>query len=75
LTFQEGTKGDVFEPVRERIRSGKGKIRSQGADYLAYALLDALVDRYFTVLEQFGERLIELEELVSLHPSHGCLCS
>jgi magnesium transporter len=68
LTFQEGAKGDVFEPVRERIRSGKGKIRSQGADYLAYALLDALVDRYFTVLEQFGERLIELEELVSLHP-------
>ncbi len=68
LTFQEGTKGDVFEPVRERIRSGKGKIRSQGADYLAYALLDALVDRYFTVLEQFGERLIGLEEQVSLHP-------
>jgi len=68
LTFQEGIKGDVFEPVRERIRSGKGKIRSQGADYLAYALLDALVDRYFTVLEQFGERLIELEELVTLHP-------
>lgn len=67
-TFQEGFRGDVFEPVRERLRSGKGRIRSLGADYLAYALLDAMVDRYFTVLEQFGERLVLLEEEISLHP-------
>lgn len=69
FTFQEGFQGDVFEPVRERIRNGKGKIRSLGADYLAYTLLDAMVDRYFTVLERFGERLVQLEEEVSLHPN------
>ncbi|CAH2031562.1 magnesium/cobalt transporter CorA [Trichlorobacter ammonificans] len=68
FTFQEGFRGDVFESVRERLRSGKGRIRAQGADYLAYALLDTMVDRYFTVLEQFGERLVLLEEEVSLHP-------
>lgn len=68
LTFQEGSRGDVFEPIRERIRSGKGKIRSLGADYLAYTLLDAVVDRYFTVLEGFGERLIRIEEQITLQP-------
>lgn len=68
LTFQEGIQGDVFEPVRERIRTGKGKIRAMGADYLAYTLLDAVVDRYFTVLENFGERLISIEESIALRP-------
>lgn len=68
LTFQEGIRGDAFGTVRERIRAGKGKIRSLGADYLAYTLLDAVVDRYFTVLEQFGERLITIEEDIALHP-------
>jgi len=69
LTFQEGIQGDAFGPVRERLRSGKGKIRSLGADYLAYTLLDAVVDRYFTVLERFGERLITIEEDIALHPT------
>ena len=69
LTFQEGIRGDAFTPVRERIRSGKGKIRIQGADYLAYTLIDAVVDRYFTVLEGFGERLITVEEEIALHPN------
>lgn len=68
FTFQEGIRGDAFETVRERIRTGKGKLRSQGADYLAYTLLDAIIDRYFTVLEGFGERLTTIEEEVSLHP-------
>lgn len=68
FTFQEGIRGDAFDKVRERIRTGKGKIRSMGADYLAYTLLDAIIDRYFTVLEGFGERLTMLEEDVSLHP-------
>ena len=68
LTFQEGIRGDAFEPVRERIRSAKGKFRSLGADYLLYTLLDAVVDRYFTVLENFGERLISIEEDIALHP-------
>lgn len=68
LTFQEGIRGDAFGPVRERIRSAKGKFRTLGADYLLYTLLDAVVDRYFTVLEGFGERLVNIEEEVALHP-------
>lgn len=68
LTFQEGFQEDLFEPVRERIRSGKGRIRGQGSDYLAYTLLDTVVDRYFTVLERFGERMVALEEEISLNP-------
>ena len=69
ISFQEGLDGDSFEPVRERIRGGKGKIRSMGADYLAYALLDAVVDGYFGVLERLGERIEELEEEVVAAPS------
>ena len=68
LTFQEGVRGDVFDPIRERIRTGKGKLRALGADYLAYSLLDAVVDCYFTVLENFGEQLINIEEAIALHP-------
>jgi magnesium transporter len=56
FTFQEKP-GDVFDPVRERIRSGKGIIRSQTADYLLYTLLDVLVDRYFSILEKMDERV------------------
>jgi magnesium transporter len=61
ISFQE-REGDVFETVRERIRSGKGLIRRGGADYLAYALMDAVVDGYFVVLETFGEHIETLEE-------------
>jgi magnesium transporter len=60
LTFQEGG-GDVLEPVRERIKAAQGKIRGRGADYLAYALTDAVVDRYFGILEQLGDAAEELE--------------
>ena len=63
FSFQEAV-GDVFEPVRERLRAGKGRIRSRGADYLAYALLDALVDSYFHIIERLGEWTEELEEEV-----------
>ena len=63
LTFQERP-GDVFEPVRERIRQARGKIRRSGADYLAYALLDATIDGFFPLLEDLGERLEELEDAV-----------
>lgn len=66
FTFQEGIKGDSFEPVRDRIRGGKGKIRSMGADYLAYSLVDAIVDGYFSILEEFGERLVDVEEELTL---------
>lgn len=56
LTFQE-MEGDVFDMIRKRIRAGGGKIRSLGADYLAYALLDAIVDNYFSVLEDLDEKI------------------
>jgi magnesium transporter len=61
ISFQE-QQGDVFEAVRERIRKGKGRIRKSGCDYLAYALIDALVDSYFVILEYFGERMEHLEK-------------
>ena len=61
LSFQE-EEGDVFSGVRERIRKKRGRIRQSGCDYLAYALLDAIVDHYFVVLGAFGDRIEELEE-------------
>ncbi|MFH1841639.1 MAG: magnesium/cobalt transporter CorA [bacterium] len=72
LSFQERA-GDVFEPVRERLRKGKGRIRKLSADYLAYALLDAVVDGYFLILEQYGEQLEALEEALLEHPSSELL--
>lgn len=62
LTFQEGIEGDVFSLIRERLRTGKGRGRTLGADHLAYSLLDAIVDNYFLVLEQLGEKIELLEE-------------
>lgn len=65
FSFQESG-GDVFDAIRERLRSGKGRIRKMGADYLAYTLLDAVVDYYFVILEKLGERIELLEtELVT----------
>jgi magnesium transporter len=61
VTFQEVERG-VLNPVRDRIRTGKGKIRRMGADYLVYAILDAIVDNYFAVLEQVGDQIETLEE-------------
>lgn len=69
ISFQEGLEGDVFNPVRERIRSGKGKIRKLGADYLAYSLLDAVVDNYFVILERLGERIEIIEEELVTKPT------
>lgn len=63
LTFQEQP-GDVFDPVRERIRKGKGRIRGHGTDYLAYALLDTIVDNYIFIIERIGEQIEDLEEVV-----------
>lgn len=61
LSFQEKV-GDVFEKVRERLRAGRVRIRSGGPDYLAYALLDAIVDQYFLILEDIGEEIDDLEK-------------
>ncbi len=60
LTFQE-IAGDCFDGVRQRIRAGQGRIRHSGPDYLAYALVDAVIDAYFPVLESLGDRLEALE--------------
>jgi magnesium transporter len=67
LSFQERP-GDMFDPVRERIRKGKGRIRKLGPDYLAYALMDSVVDQYFVVLEKLGERIETLEEELIADP-------
>jgi magnesium transporter len=67
LSFQEnGT--DVFTPVRDRLRGGKGRLRQSGADYLFYALVDAIVDQYFAVVEVLGEKIEELQDLVVSDP-------
>jgi magnesium transporter len=62
VTFQESAPGDSFGPVRERLRASRSHVREAAADYLAYALLDSMIDAYFPVLEVFGERVDELEE-------------
>ena len=68
LSFQERG-GDVFEPVRERIRSGKGHLRQAGPDYLAYALLDAIVDNYFIILESLSEKIAVVEDKLLTDPT------
>ncbi|MCM8770046.1 MAG: magnesium/cobalt transporter CorA [Candidatus Omnitrophica bacterium] len=68
LSFQE-IPGDVFNPVRERLRSGKGRLRMLGADYLAYSLIDAVVDNYFLILEHLGEKIEVTEKQLIEDPS------
>ncbi len=67
LSFQEQP-GDMFDPVRERIRRGKGRIRKMGSDYLVYSLIDAVVDHYFVVMEKLGEGVEELEDELVANP-------
>lgn len=67
LSFQE-RQGDVFNSIRERIRENKGRIRKMGADYLAYVLMDAIVDHYFVILEKLGEMIENIEEKVVTEP-------
>jgi magnesium transporter len=65
FSFQE-KEGDVFDGVRDRIKNAKGKIRKLGPDYLAYALLDAIIDNYFIILEKIGDRIENMEnELIN----------
>jgi len=68
LTFQEGRSSDCLEAIRERIRKRGGRIRDAAHDYLVYALLDAIVDSYFPILEEYGERLETLEDDILIHP-------
>lgn len=68
ISFREKER-DVFEPIRERIRKNKGRIRKKGADYLAYTLVDSVVDNYFAILEKIGERIEFLDEELVENPS------
>jgi len=72
LTFQERS-GDVFDAVRERLRRHKGRIRSRAADYLAYALVDSIVDSYYHILERLGEAIADLEEELAGTPDREML--
>jgi magnesium transporter len=68
ISLQE-SEGDVFNPIRDRIRKSKGRIRKTGSDYLAYALLDAIVDNYFLILENVGEKIEGTEQQLAANPS------
>jgi magnesium transporter len=72
LTFQE-TPQDPFEPVRERLRRGRQRIRGSGSDYLAYARMDSLVDSFFPLLEHYGEQIEELEGELLARPERRSL--
>lgn len=72
ITFQE-TPADPFEPVRERLRRNGSRLRTNGADYLAYALVDALIDAYFPLLERYGDLLEELEDHILECPDNSQL--
>nr|HDN01167.1 magnesium/cobalt transporter CorA [Deltaproteobacteria bacterium] len=61
ISFQE-REGDVLNPLRKRIRGGKGRVRKRGTDYLAYCLIDIIIDNYFIIFEQLGERIEGLYE-------------
>jgi magnesium transporter len=72
LSVQE-REGDVFPGIRERIRHARGRVRKMGADYLAYALVDAIVDGYFLALERLGDRIEFLEEELVINPTTSTL--
>jgi magnesium transporter len=74
ISFQE-KEGDVFNTVRERLRTGKGLVRQRGSDYLAYCLIDAIVDHYFLIIENLEDRILPLEEQVIDDPQPRVLQS
>jgi magnesium transporter len=73
LTIQEEGDYDSFHSVRDRIKLNRGLIRKQAADYLAYAIWDAIIDGYFPVLESYGERIEELENEIIVNPTERTL--
>ncbi len=72
LTFQEHY-GDVFDPVRKRLKNAKGRIRQHGSDYLAYALIDTIIDAYYPILERIGDQLESMEDVVISNPTPALL--
>jgi magnesium transporter len=72
LSFQE-SENAIFKPLRDRIRNSLGRIRKMGTDYLAYSIMDAVVDHYFVVMEQMGEKIDSLENEVVANPKRETL--
>jgi magnesium transporter len=72
MSFRE-TDSEILAPIQEQIRSGKGRLRKMGADYLAYALMDIVVDHYFLILEKLGEKIEFLEEKLVADPTASTL--
>ncbi|HYH79919.1 MAG TPA: magnesium/cobalt transporter CorA [Longimicrobium sp.] len=72
VTFQQHP-GDVFDTLRERLRAGHARLRAAGPDYLAYSVLDAIIDNYFPVVEEFVDELEALENEIMERPSHHCV--
>ena len=72
ITFQEKP-GDVFDPIRERIRAKKFRINTLGSDFLAYSLIDVIIDNYFVILETLGEEVEHLEDVLLLNPTKAAL--
>ena len=72
ISFQE-KKGDVFEPIRERIRGQKRRLRTSGTDYLTFTLLDIVVDNYIYILSILGEKIENLEEVLLLNPNQSVM--
>ncbi|MFH1902306.1 MAG: magnesium/cobalt transporter CorA [Candidatus Omnitrophota bacterium] len=68
ISFQE-KEGDVFDPIRERLKHAKGRIRKMGADYLVYILVDAIVDCYYLILEKIGDKIEGMEEELVINPT------
>jgi magnesium transporter len=69
ISFQDLVEGDVFEGIRFRARSAKGRLRKNASDYLFYALVDTVIDQYFLVMEYFKERIEDLEDEILANPS------
>ncbi|MBW0000409.1 MAG: magnesium/cobalt transporter CorA [Verrucomicrobia bacterium] len=73
ITFQEDAERDVFEPIRTRLREAAGNLRFMRVDYLAYALIDAIVDHYFPIMESVGEAVDDLEQALLGGPNPEAL--
>ena len=72
ISFQERA-GDVFNPLRERFENPAARIRKNGVDYIAYSLIDSIIDNYFIILEHYGEQIEDLEEELVIHPRPDAL--
>jgi magnesium transporter len=73
ISFQEPEGGDAFDIIRTRLRTNKGRVRKLGADYLFYALMDAVVDWYFNAIEKIGDKVEKIEEEIINEPRRESL--